>query len=597
MNRFEILKYLEFDIWHSEWPLELLKGAITKDNATGNLLLQLKMCNISEKEIKSACFTIECFNDVGDLVDKDKKYAYQDINIEPYRDFGDDVAIELNDNSIRKINVILEQVVFYDDEVCKYERDEGLIIPKLISIDTLDNELLEELKKDYEEYNFEHEVKYFPSIIEQKAWNCCCGKINKLEMIKCNQCNRNKETQLKKFDESYIRELHKARLNEKKIQEEIEKINKKEKNLIESKKKKKIVILLVAIILIYIGLYSGKKYIYESSIEGKIEKQTAFKNKINVTSSSNENGNLYLLEKDGTVTFIGKNIDNSIDVSSWKDIKKIESSYGIVVGLKKDGTVVVSGDNDYGQCNAEQWTDIIDVKCSLNSVVGLKRDGTVVAVGSNENGQCNVDEWTDIKRIYKGRQNTIGLKKDGTVVAVGENSCNQCDVEGWTDIVSINSEDKCTIGLKKDGTVVAAGLLTNKDFNNSEWKNIVSIYSKYETVVGLKEDGTVVSTEYMNEDTGLNISDWNDIVSVSIGNQHFSTFIVGLKKDGTIVYTSNDKSIEEIEKLKNLDKWREIEYITTDDGNCLLGIDKDGKLHISGDDYLEKQTNYLIMED
>ncbi|MFN1845165.1 hypothetical protein ACK2FW_20355 [Clostridioides difficile] len=36
MDRFEILKYLEFDVWHSEWSLELLRGAITKDNATNN---------------------------------------------------------------------------------------------------------------------------------------------------------------------------------------------------------------------------------------------------------------------------------------------------------------------------------------------------------------------------------------------------------------------------------------------------------------------------------------------------------------------------------------------------------------------------------
>lgn len=168
MDRFEVLKYLKFNVWHSEWPLELLKGAITKDNATGNLLLQLKMCNISDKEIKSAYFTIECFNDAGDLIDNNLKYVYQDINIKPHECLGDDIAIKINDNKTRAINIILEQVVFSDDKVHKYEREEGLIIPKLDKIELLNIELLEELKKDYEEYDFQYEIKYMPNIIEKK---------------------------------------------------------------------------------------------------------------------------------------------------------------------------------------------------------------------------------------------------------------------------------------------------------------------------------------------------------------------------------------------------------------------------------------------
>ncbi|MFN1845164.1 hypothetical protein ACK2FW_20350 [Clostridioides difficile] len=126
------------------------------------------MCNISDKEIKSAYFKIECFNDAGDLIDGNLKHVYQDINIKPHECLGDDIAIRINDNKTRTINVILEQVVFSNNEVYKYEREEGLVILELDKIGLLKTELLEELKKDYEEYDFEYEIKYMPNIIEKK---------------------------------------------------------------------------------------------------------------------------------------------------------------------------------------------------------------------------------------------------------------------------------------------------------------------------------------------------------------------------------------------------------------------------------------------
>lgn len=575
MDRFEILKYLEFDVWHAEWPLELLKGAITRDNATDNLLLQLKMCNISDKEIKSAYFKIECFNDAGDLIDGNLKHVYQDINVEPYVDFGDGVAIELNDNTIRKINVILEQVVFYDDKVCKYERDEGIIIPKLVSIDTLDSKLLEELKKDYEEYNFEYEVKYLPSIMEQKAWNCCCGRINKLDISKCNKCNRNKNIQFKKLELEYLKNLYKRSLEQKKIQEEIEELGYQI-----SKKKKKNFFFLFSILalIICIGAYVGKKYEYENSIEGKIENQNEYRKKICVNYDR-----IYILKDDGTVLLRDLENHKSSMIEGWKDIIAIEMGYNTLMGLKDDGTVIANKifledegtvtvkDLDENVVNEiSKWSNIVEIKNDIFTFIALKKDGTVVATGENNKGQCDVNEWKDIIDIEAEDRLTLGLKKDGSIVKTGDiRHCKNMD--NWTGLTKIIC-DNDIYGLKKDHTVSISGTNAYRAYEIDEWTDIVDVNGGYDFTIGIKQNGQLVSSNESIEDI--------NIISARTVPDDKNIFAIALKKNGEIVrYGENDNS-------KAFYDWENIKYIDVGGiiDNFLVGIKGSNTVLVQGID-------------
>ncbi|MGO1042206.1 hypothetical protein ACTPEO_05670 [Clostridioides difficile] len=582
MDRFEILKYLEFDVWHSEWPLELLKGAITKDNATGNLLLQLKMCNICDKEIKSAYFTIECFNDVGNLVNKDKKYAYQDINIQPYRDFGDDVAIELNDNTIRKINVILEQVVFYNDEVCKYERDEGIIIPKLVSIDTLDSELLEELKKDYEEYSFEHKVKYLPFIIEQKAWNCCCGRINSLKNEECVNCNRSRTIQLEKINKEYLKNLNRIILEKKLKNNEKENIEK-----LKNKKSKIKIITLISICLL-ISIFVGKKIFYKYNLSNKIENNSKTQDFITINRSLDINDMVCKLENNGTVTVNTKFKDKNINTSSWNDVVSIDCDSGNIVGLKKDGTVVATGDNDYGQCNVSNWKNIVEVKCKNKLTVGIDMNGEIFKTGFSET-EFDTFNWERIEKIYLEENYIAGLKKDGTVVIAGSED-NNFDVSSWNDISDIKTDYSCIVGLKKDGTVVITGENYYNSSNLEYWNEIdkIETYSNM-AIVGIKKDGTIMY-EFGDSFRKLNIETWSDIKSIKIGARYgFSDeeyksylipYIVGLKNNGQVVYDSD----KEIKFLIDVLEWKDIDKICLGDKNIefIMGIKSNGEKKLIG---------------
>lgn len=82
---------------------------------------------------------------------------------------------------------------------------------------------------------------------------------------------------------------------------------------------------------------------------------------------------------DGSV--YGQSIMGEPDLSGWKNIVAIATSYDTVVGLKADGTVLAAGDNSCGQCAVEGWSDIQEVVCLANCTVGIKKDGSLVFAG------------------------------------------------------------------------------------------------------------------------------------------------------------------------------------------------------------------------
>lgn len=249
----------------------------------------------------------------------------------------------------------------------------------------------------------------------------------------------------------------------------------------------------------------------------------------------------------------------------WADVaerKTLIAQTFHTVGLCTDGTVLAAGRNDYGQCDVDDWTDIVAISASGYHTVGLKADGTVVAVGMNAHGQCDVSGWTDIVAILAEgepfiEQNgeipigyTVGLKSDGTLITTGANNYGQCDVSEWTDVINLtsdnvryeNSTSVHVVGLRVDGTVLIAGENTkNWSASVSEWTDIVSVSINSQRIVGLRSDGTTIytSTDQVRwgyDPTRYDASGWTDIVQIYNSLQH----TIALRKDGTVIALGND---------------------------------------------------------
>ena len=78
---------------------------------------------------------------------------------------------------------------------------------------------------------------------------------------------------------------------------------------------------------------------------------------------------------------------------------------------------------------------------------------------------------------------------------------------------------------ENDGTVVAVGDNESGQCDVSDWTDIVAVSVGDYHTIGLKSDGTVVAVG-ANDIGQCDVSDWTDIVAVSAG----SGCTVGLKK-------------------------------------------------------------------
>lgn len=127
----------------------------------------------------------------------------------------------------------------------------------------------------------------------------------------------------------------------------------------------------------------------------------------------------------------------------------------------------------------------------------------------------------------------------------------------------------------EDGHVIIVGDGEETEgMDVSDWEDIVSVSAGWEFTVGLKSDGTVVGTGKSIHYSG--VEQWTDIVDIACG----AGFTVGLKKDGTVVATGDDIDGKEKEKLEVSD-WTDIVNVATGFYHT-IGLKKDGTVVATG---------------
>ncbi len=129
-----------------------------------------------------------------------------------------------------------------------------------------------------------------------------------------------------------------------------------------------------------------------------------------------------------------------------------------------------------------------------------------------------------------------------------------------------------TAALKSDGTVVAVGNNENGQCNVSDWSDIVALSVGEIHTVGLKADGSVI-TAGSNRSGQCGVSDWTDIVAISAGIVH----TVALKADGTVVAVGDNNFGQ-----CDVSGWTDIVAISAG-GWYTVGLKADGTVLAAGD--------------
>lgn len=245
-SRYKQIKiYQAFDFFPNS-PIDILKGALYIDTKTNKIVFQLKFVNMQGKKVKAIYINIKGFNELGEKLE-DKEYSYLDMKVKKGEEFGADELKELNDNTIRKITVILDKVVFIDNSIWKQNTDNAI---KRSQQKKIENKYITVISNELYEKNIKLDTFYYP-VQEKHYWICMCGTYNSNESNECYKCSLSKKDVFKYIDRNWLEtELEKQKDIEKEIQEQKE--NEKKKRL---KKIKIIIPIIIGILIIIIGAY------------------------------------------------------------------------------------------------------------------------------------------------------------------------------------------------------------------------------------------------------------------------------------------------------------------------------------------------------
>lgn len=215
-ERYSKLYSLPENLYIKGSPIVIVAGALLKDNYTEKVVAQLKLCNISAKNIKSATVSIFPLNTAGKPLGKPVRYEYLDLCIPRDMYFGSNFAIPLPNASSRSFGVAVDDVVFADNSLWSANGDHWTSLNKPEELaPRLDKEMVKQFRMKYGE-----DAENF--LLEQAdLWYCVCGAINRQDEKTCHSCRKSIDD-LESIDLDVLRSQKEHRLAQEQQQAEKE---------------------------------------------------------------------------------------------------------------------------------------------------------------------------------------------------------------------------------------------------------------------------------------------------------------------------------------------------------------------------------------
>ena len=245
------------------------------------------------------------------------------------------------------------------------------------------------------------------------------------------------------------------------------------------------------------------------------------------------------------------------------------------------GPIGIDISNLYTTTTQEMTIEAID---SSTTTTYETTESTETMTITTEETNANIEHYNSaLSYLEENRLQEAALEfgKAGNYEDAQERSLDLWKEFAKPSVISIGTfiGNSFIIGLKSDGTVLATGKNYYDRCNVSDWNDIVSVSAGFDHAVGLKSDGTVVAVG-SNGQGQCNVSKWRNIVQVLAGND----CTIGLQSDGTLLFTGFDANGE-----NECTEWENIVQFWVF-GNNAVGKTLDGKI-ISSEEYFNMSDN------
>ena len=185
-------------------PVSLLAHAILLDTLEHKKLVQLKLCNCSNKTIVSAKVSINAFDQSRTLIETINSYEYVSLNVKPGEVFGSQSPIYFSGSDLMtSLEIFVNEVHFADADSWKNiskaplkERSENEPIRSLLS---------SELSEEYKEI-INNNADFVPVEFSGSLWSCSCGTLNAYTDF-CRFCGAEKRKVFDSFDKEILQDI------------------------------------------------------------------------------------------------------------------------------------------------------------------------------------------------------------------------------------------------------------------------------------------------------------------------------------------------------------------------------------------------------
>lgn len=199
-ERFTKLFSLPENLYAEDCPVMICAGALSKDNQTNKVFVQLRFQNIDSRfrTLVAVKVAIQAFDIAEKALGGAKEYQYLDIEIQRGAEFGSKQPIYLDNATARSFSVSILEVVFEEKPAWTGSTQNWSSLQQK----RLEEKFSPELTGQYQRDTFV-EAKYEP-FAKDGIWMCACGALNATGEGTCCRCRNAKISQFTALDHNTL---------------------------------------------------------------------------------------------------------------------------------------------------------------------------------------------------------------------------------------------------------------------------------------------------------------------------------------------------------------------------------------------------------